>query len=84
LQRELPAILSRPGHAYGHIQVSPRWPQPDLSHRQSAARPPHVILGWRRAGRVIVMIRVKITVGMIVSGFLLCPLSFDATAGPAS
>ena len=38
-----------------------------------------MILGWRRAGRVIVMIRVKITVGMIVSGFLLCPLSFDAT-----
>ena len=43
-----------------------------------------MILGWHRAGRVIVMIRVKITVGMIASGFLLCPLSFDATTGPAS
>jgi hypothetical protein len=43
-----------------------------------------VILGWSLAGRVIVMIRVKVTVGMIVSGFLLSPLSFDATAGPAS
>jgi hypothetical protein len=54
LQRELPAhCLSFPGtgHAYGHIQVPARWPQPDLSHRLSAARPPHVILGWHRSGQ---------------------------------
>jgi hypothetical protein len=54
LQRELPAhclIFPGTGHAYGHIQVPARWPQPDLSHRLSAARPPHVILGWHRSGQ---------------------------------